>query len=280
MRSHCYHIIVLPATILVVSLCTVADAQWDPSYDRYPRESLPARLPSVGQSVFPQDAHRPFQPATYSPHEELPPAQRHPAATTFAPEHEPESQPTFDAMAIDVMPPPDFKHYGTFDDSIGPSVRVFEPKARVYFDTGFEAPAKLDIFHDGSLAPSINVLELYWARPWPEEIGHPDWRWGPNIGVGISSRAGDSSDGSTQASGAPVLMLSYGLLFEFPLSSPQIDAIREDPNYGPAAANRFRRLSPKAGVEFGYALGVSSDESLDYSADGAIYVGVTLHVSP
>ena len=75
-------------------------------------------------------------------------------------------------------------------------------------------------------------------------------------------------------------MVSYGLLFEFPLSSAQIDAVREDPAYGPAAANRLRRLSPKAGVEFGYALGVSSEESLDFSANGAIYVGVTLHVSP
>ena len=37
----------------------------------------------------------------------------------------------------------------TFDDSIGPTVRVFEPKARVYFDTGWEAPDKLDLFHDG-----------------------------------------------------------------------------------------------------------------------------------
>ena len=274
MRAHRYHIMTLLAATLLATIGAAANAQWDPSYNRYPRESMPARLPATGI------------PVSYSPHEELPPADAYPAETQFTPAPEFHGQPQVDQrsiyqeMAIDVMPPPDFKHYGTFDDSIGPTVRIFEPKARVYFDTGWEAPDKLDIFHDGSLAPSINVLELYWARPWPEDIGHPDWRWGPNIGIGISSRAGDSSDGTIQSSGAPVLMLSYGLLFEFPLSTAQIDALREDPAYGPAAASRLRRLSPKAGVEFGYALGVSSDETLDYSADGAIYVGVTLHVSP
>ncbi|MCA9269831.1 MAG: hypothetical protein KDA41_15225, partial [Planctomycetales bacterium] len=178
-----------------------------------------------------------------------------------------------------VMPPPAWDA-GAADPTIGPSIRVFEPKARVYFDTGWEAPDKLDLFHDGSLAPSINFLELYWARPWSSRLGHEDWRWGPNFGVGISSRAGDSSDGSVQASGAPVLVMSYGLLFEFPLTSGQIEAVRHDPNYGPAAANQWRRLAPKAGVEVGYALGVSSDETLAYNLDGAIYVGVTLSVLP
>lgn len=197
------------------------------------------------------------QQPEYTPHEELPPG-----------------------ALYDVMPPPSYALYTAYDDTLGPSIRVFEPKARVYFDTGFEAPGKLDIFHDGSLAPSINFLELYWARQWIEGIGHPDWRWGPNIGVGISSSAGDSVDGSAQASGAPVLLVSYGFLFEFPLTTRQIDALREDPAYGPAAANSLRRLAPKAGIEFGYALGVSSDETLDYSADGALYVGVSLHVLP
>ena len=265
MRTSQLHIL-MPLALALFS-CADARAQWDPSFDRYPRQSLPARLPDVGR------------PASYTPHEELPAVEGFPAETTFEANPRHEADYEFDELAIDVMPPPDFKHYA-FDDSIGPSIRVFEPKARVYFDTGFEGASKLDIFHDGSLAPSINFLELYWARPWAEGLGHPDWRWGPNIGVGISSRAGDSRDGSVESSGAPVLLLSYGLLFEFPLSSRQTDLLRADPTYGPAAANRLRSLSPKAGVEFGYALGVSSDETLDYSADGAIYVGVTLHVAP
>jgi hypothetical protein len=154
------------------------------------------------------------------------------------------------------------------DPTLGPTLRIFEPKARVYFDTGWEAPDKLDIFHDGSLAPAINFFELFWQNSWGD-YGQPEWRWGPCIGLGISSVAGDSEDGSLQSSGAPVLMLSTGLQFEFPLTSRRSHFTKLD-----------RGLLPTAGVEFGYALGISSDESLDYSADGAIYVGVSLHVIP
>ncbi len=135
-------------------------------------------------------------------------------------------------------------------------------------------PDKLDIFPDGSLAPSINLVELYWAQACSERIGRPDWRWGPNIGVGISSRAGDSRDGSVQASRAPVLLLSYGFLFEFPLTSSQANHKHGPPSYDP------RRFAPTAGIEFGYALGISSDQAHDYAADGAIYVGVSLHMTP
>lgn len=165
-----------------------------------------------------------------------------------------------------VMPPPESQQQ--YDPTLGPTLRVFEPKARVYFDTGWEAPDKLDIFHDGSLVPSINFVELFWQRPWGR-FGRPDWRWGPAIGVGISSQAGDSSDGTLEASGAPVLLLSGGLQYEFPLTAyrPDVLPARDGP-------------PPTAGIEFGYAGGISSDESLDYSADGAIYVGVSLHILP
>lgn len=163
-------------------------------------------------------------------------------------------------------PPPDAAPID--DPTLGPTLRIFEPKARVYFDTGWEAPDKLDVFHDGSLAPAINFFELFWQNSWGN-YGQPDWRWGPCIGVGISSVAGDSADGTLSSSGAPVLMLSAGLQFEFPLASRLSHYTKIE-----------RALLPTAGVEFGYALGVSSDESLDYSADGAIYVGVSLHVIP
>jgi len=164
------------------------------------------------------------------------------------------------------------------DPTVGPNFRVFEPKARVYFDTGWEAPDKLNLFHDGSLVPSINFLELFWRRRWPHSIGHRDWRWGPSFGVGISSQAGDSSDGTLKASGAPVLLLSSGLQTEFPLSTWQLAQFRRSGYCNPDVERELRAAAPTAGIEFGYALGVSSDESLDYSADGAIYVGVSLHV--
>jgi hypothetical protein len=164
------------------------------------------------------------------------------------------------------------------DPTVGPTFRVFEPKARVYFDTGWEAPDKLNIFHDGSLVPSLNFLELVWRRRWPDGVGHRDWRWGPSLGVGISSQAGDSTDGTLRASGAPVLMLSAGLLTEFPLSTWQLSRLRQGGYFNPDVERELVAAAPTAGIEFGYALGVSSDESLDYSADGAIYVGVSLHV--
>ncbi len=164
------------------------------------------------------------------------------------------------------------------DPTIGPTFRVFEPKARVYFDTGWEAPDKLNIFHDGSLVPSINFLELFWRQRWPDRVGHRDWRWGPSLGAGISSQAGNSTDGTLRASGAPVLLLSAGLQTEFPLSTWQLSQFRQSGYFNPEVERELLAAAPTAGIEFGYALGVSSDESLDYSADGAIYVGVSLNI--
>ncbi len=151
---------------------------------------------------------------------------------------------------------------------IFPTLRIFEPKARVYFDTGWESPSKLDIFQDGSLSPSINFIEILWQEEFPVlfdryALGAPDWRWGPNIGIGLSSQASDSADGTRQASGAPVMLLSLGIQMDFPLTA------------------RDGHTRPQSiGVEFGYAVGFSADESLDYSADGAIYVGVSAHLFP
>ncbi|WP_145053787.1 hypothetical protein [Lignipirellula cremea] len=150
---------------------------------------------------------------------------------------------------------------------VRPTIRIFEPKARVFFDTGWEAPGKLDIFHDGSLSPSINFIEISWAHKYWEpfegyRLGREEWTLGPVIGFGLSSLPGDSGDGTAQSSGAPVLMLSAGLQFDFPFSN--IDS----------------PYAPTAGLEVGYAVGISSDESLDYVADGAIYVGVSLHIWP
>lgn len=162
------------------------------------------------------------------------------------------------------------------DATIGPKLRVFEPKARVYFDTGTDSPDKLDMFQDGSLVPSINFLELTWMRPFRRPFGHEDWRWGPNLGVGISSQAGDSEDGTIKSSGAPVVICSLGFLGEFPLSALQLRRLRAHQGPDP----ELRELAPTAGLEVGYAVGVSSDERLSHIADGAVYVGVSFHVLP
>lgn len=172
------------------------------------------------------------------------------------------------------LPAPTELHFGHYNDGLGPEVRVFEPKARVFFDLGEERPGKLDIFHDGSLAPSINFIELYWAEHWPEGAGHQDWRWGPIIGAGISSPAG--TNGAAEATGAPVLLCSIGLQFEFVLNQQAIDKLREQ-GASPRAINEARQESPRIGFEFGLAGGVSSDETLDFKGDGAAFAGVTLH---
>jgi hypothetical protein len=231
--------------------------------DAYPITGYP-------ESVTPRIAAREEFAGSIRP---LPPV---PGQQTFPPNVGQPTHPLPESVAEAASPveSPGYWH----DPTIGPTFRVFEPKARVYFDTGWEAPDKLNIFHDGSLVPSINFLELFWRRRWPHGIGHRDWRWGPSFGVGISSQAGDSADGSLQASGAPVLLLSAGLQTEFPLSTWQLSQLREGGLCSAEVEQHLLAAAPTAGIEFGYALGVSSDESLDYSADGAIYVGVSVHV--
>lgn len=243
-----------PTAVMAACLCLlaagVAKAQ---RFNRLTELSLlpPVDLPSVQDE---QPVLEVAQLPVASPHEEL------------------RSGEPVDVMGV--LPPPSPSMYYAPDDPPGLSIRIFEPKARVYFDTGWEAPDKLDIFHDGSLAPSINFVELYWTQALNERFGHPDWRWGPNIGVGIGSRAEDSLDGSVRASAAPVLLMSYGFLFEFPLTSSRVDYKHAGPGYGP------RRFAPTAGIECGYAMGVASDRSHDFAADGAFYVGVSLHMTP
>jgi len=246
--------------LLAISLPLLAEvAHAQPRLERLPPPNLsayPAAIEPALPEVAPAGGRWLFIPdGPPLPSEDLPPP------------HE-----TLPAPAVT-----DFGHVTTIEaDSaamrLGPTVRVFEPKARVFFDTGWEAPDKLNLFHDGALSASINFLELYWQHQWPSHtpwsnlpLGHRDWRWGPAIGVGISPQAGDSSDGTQQSSGAPVLLLSAGLQFDFPLASSRDGSLRG---------------LPTAGREFGYALGGSSDESLDYIADGAIYVGVAIHVLP
>lgn len=269
------------ALLLAIGVSSV-DAQ--PGYPPagssvYQQSFPPAWQPPSVTALPPVYGQSPVAAASYAPQPQgqwvfIPePANAAPGqvnGTVVMPQTAPEPLPApavteFAHVMVDQVPTP-------YDDRLGPTVRIFEPKARVYFDTGWEAPDKLNLFHDGALSAAINFLELYWQHRWPQTIGaldlplgHPDWRWGPALGIGIAPQAGASSDGTRQSSGAPVLMLSAGLQFDFPLVS--------------AHDGRTSQL-PTAGVEIGYALGVSSDESLDYIADGAIYVGVTIHVLP
>lgn len=159
---------------------------------------------------------------------------------------------------------------------LGPKLRVFQPKARIYFDTGDDDEGELDIFEDGSLQPAVNLVEIYWAMNYDilgtgekslgKQMTDLGWTWGPSLGFGLSTPAQDSENGDRKASGAPVLLISAGLVAEFPLGTA--DSNNTD----------ITKNATKLGIEFGYAMGFSADEGLSDIDDGAIYVGLNLHI--
>ena len=134
--------------------------------------------------------------------------------------------------------------------------RLFKPSAKIFFDTGSDDTDEIDIFDDGSLNASIDLVNLIHRYDTGADFYNtPDstlW-WGPSLGAGITSPADDSADGSQTASDAPVLLLSLGLFFEYDVS------------------NKTSVL-----IETGYALGLTSDESFGDKTDGAIYFGLSL----
>lgn len=134
-------------------------------------------------------------------------------------------------------------------------LRFFDPSARIYFDTGNDDPNEIDIFHDGNLNLTVDLASIYF--PW--RLGRSeyfdDWSWGPVLGAGIGAAAKDSEDGSMEASDAPIVLFSGGLMLEYRLQG------------GPSFA-----------FEGGYSRGYTTDESVDDSDDSALYVGLRINV--
>lgn len=130
-----------------------------------------------------------------------------------------------------------------------------QPSVRIYFDLGTDDPGELDIYNDGTLVPTINLVELY--VPYYLTYFLPDTSQelyvAPTFGFGITAPADDSADGTDTASDAPVLILTTGVL---------------------AALKMTEELS--LGLEAGFALGLSTDEGLTDISDSAIYVGLVL----
>jgi len=142
-----------------------------------------------------------------------------------------------------------------------PHLLFFQPKLRVYFDAGHDGKNEVDLFKDGSFAPTIDFLQYYYAWGWGD-LGKKSWTWGPAIGFGIAAPTSDagSSEGSATAdgsSGAPVVVPSLGLMASFPLDDAKPHGL---------AING----------EIGWALGLSADEHFSDSTDSAIYVGIQL----
>jgi hypothetical protein len=155
-------------------------------------------------------------------------------------------------------------------------IRLFQPKARVYFDLKKNRSQRneLDVFDNGSLVPTISLLEFYWPKPFPVSLGNKSWSWGPSLGFGLSSPADDAPAGDTEtpaaSSNAPVLLFTLGLQAEFPISEVRTTDGK------PATAEAQMAKATKLGIELGLAEGFSADESFSDINDAAIYFGFTI----
>ncbi|MCA9248928.1 MAG: hypothetical protein KDA42_17495 [Planctomycetales bacterium] len=171
-----------------------------------------------------------------------------------------------------------------------PQVRLFQPKARIYFDSKRNNDQKLDLFQNGSIMASIDILELYFPRDWrlvpswpllPQKIdgewtfplwpGHEGewlkpsdlgWRWGLTFGAGITSSVSDIESASLSS---PILTMSAGARFDFPLANRIL-----------ARDSRTKDSIPWVGLEFGVQRGQSTNEALGEPYDWGGYVGITL----
>lgn len=142
----------------------------------------------------------------------------------------------------------------TFHGCIDP--RFLYPSTRVYFDSGTDSADKADLFNDGNINLTLDVVTLYF--PWRMGRGefYDNWSWGPTISAGISSASKDSKDGSEEASNAPVVLFSAGLMLEY----------------------KFSEDGPYFAFEVGRAYGFSSDESFGDNSDDATYVGLKVTI--
>jgi hypothetical protein len=161
-----------------------------------------------------------------------------------------------DGLAARIRLPAEFRcskyDFRTFNLCIRP--RYFRPSGRVYFDVGDDSDSEVDIFRDGNLSPSIDFVSLYVPWRFGKPIYYDSWSWGPSLSLGITAAPESSEDSSSEASSAPVVMLSLGMQAEYLFE----------------AGSTFA-------VELGYAVGFSSDEAFSSSrnrSDGAVYVGI------
>ena len=179
--------------------------------------------------------------------------------------------------------------YGKNNEPWNYEVRIFKPCTRVYIDTGSDDDDEVDVFNDGSLVPSLTFAELFFpiSGVWEKEgvsgsqaaigPGEKEWRLGLTVGLGLSSPADDgviNNDDETdeaddkagtkevidEASSAPVVLGSIGLLFEVPIGK------------------QSNNMKNTIGFEAGYAFGVTSSEKYDDINDSAVYIGLALNI--
>jgi hypothetical protein len=160
----------------------------------------------------------------------------------------------------DIPGDPTKKCYPGFDWTYRLQPKFIEPSLRIYFDSGHDDVGEIDIYNDGELVPSLTLFELYKPLYKSDELIEGNdlvFSWGFTGGLGITAPAGDSD--SEEATSAPVLLLTLGLLAE-------ISNINDNNN------------GSSFGIEFGRALGLTADEGLDDISDSAWYVGLRAKV--
>jgi hypothetical protein len=153
-----------------------------------------------------------------------------------------------------------------------PEVRFFQPKARVFMDLKRDNEDEFDLFDDGAILASLDVIELHFPMPLisdrfgellgtPSQLSHLGWRVGGTVGLGIATALNNGADNGR----APVTTLSSGIRYEFPLGRPS----REVLDTGDLRLDQRTRV----GIEWGIQAGVSTRESLDEKTDVGMYFG-------
>lgn len=137
-------------------------------------------------------------------------------------------------------------------------VNVFQPKARIYFDSGSDDPGEIDLFRNGAVVPTIDVTEvrlLNYVSSARKTVA------GLTFSGGIGAPATSADGSATGASTAPVLLASAGFII-----AHQLD--EGDP----------KKSSATIGFEAGYTLGITTDETFADTTDGAWYVGFGVQI--
>lgn len=155
-----------------------------------------------------------------------------------------------------------------------PEVRFFQPKARIFTDLKRDNDDEFDLFSDGAILASLDVVELYFPMPliserFAEAFGKSSrlsslgWRVGGTIGLGITTAL---NNGGTDVGRAPVSTLSTGVRYEFPLGRPS----REVLETGDARLDQRTRVGIEGGIQGGF----STRESLKNRTDLGLYFGI------
>lgn len=158
-----------------------------------------------------------------------------------------------------------------------PEVRFFQPKARIFTDLKNSNEDEFDLFSDGAILASLDVVELYFPMPLFSErfaqafgkssrLSSLGWRVGGTIGVGIATAL---NNGSSDNGSAPVSTLAAGIRYEFPLGRPSREVLES----GDARLDERTRVGIEGGVQGGF----STRESIEDRTDFGMYFGILVN---